>query len=1686
MQQHEMVQIGLFDYANEFLAETPAKPKRVIKERPLIDPALFYIGKSENMNIKDLSTLPEGGNVSKIKTNISAIKIAKKFQDENILSTEEKAQLIQYVGWGGVSQAFDPNHKQYSTELKEVLTDEEYRSARKSILNSHYTPTHVIKAMWKIATHMGFKQGSVAEFGAGTGHFLGMAPAMLQSKVDFTTVEIDKISSLILNALYPQAIHHNAPLEKIEFKNQFDLVIGNVPFGQEKIYDKKYPKFNLHNYFIARSIDALKEDGIAILLTSSSTMDSKSPEARKYFSERASFIGAIRLPNITFKANAGTEVVTDILVFHKNQNDCGQSIINIEEVETADNTGAAFINEYFAKLPQQMYGQLSNTGRMYGNTGSTTLVNKHEINLKCQLLSTPEAFPANIIKQHKPSPALSMFKEPEEEISAPANVKDYSIFLHEDSVYESFNGRGNLLRNQNGQQLSNNDIDKAKSFIVLKDYLNKLLSLQLDEYAGDNEVESTRRLFNQEHDLHVKKFGYINQKLVHKHLVDDPDYIKLAAAENVNEKIKTLSSGKKSLTKEYSKGDIFFQRTQFPWKEPILAKNIVEAGIISHAYRHEINLEYIKKMMNLNTPKEAKQYLLDSGEFFENPETKVIELKSQYLSGNVAKKLEAAEKFAVSNSEYKNNVSALIAIQPAPLQIEDIDFKLGSYWLPAETIKNWIFDKLKTKCEVEYHIGTDKWELSPDYHKRYQITDYKISSMDVFDIILLTLNLKDPIVRVKIIDRDGNEKYVIDQEETLAARQIQQEMVDSYKSFVLNDEESSQKIENNYNEFFNNHVDREYHLPVFDIYPNAAEYINGERFLFRNHQKKAVSRCIEGNSLLAHCVGSGKTAVMITAAMELKRLQLATKSLIVVQNATLEQFAAFAPKLYPNARILVAEKKDLVKAKRKRFLSKIGTCNWDIVIMAQSSFDMIKNDPEIEKKYFQEQIDELDEIMEELRNNGARYSLKDVVRSQKQLQGRLDKLSDKINEEDIVYFQELGIDALFVDEAHAYKKNFFVTKKERIKGLDTSASQKSFGLSVKIKTIREKTNGRNIYFATGTPVTNTLAELWNMVRYISPETLEDYHIETFDQFASTFTETETALEIDAAGRFKMVTRFSKYTNVAEMSKMFKTVADVVLSEDLKDVKRPPIKGGAAKNINISRSENISTYMEYLGKLYEWYENLDDKREYSHIPLIIYGQSRKATIDMRLIDSRFPDDPASKLNTCVNNLFDKYREYDFQKGAQVVFSDLYQNKVDNTVYFNAWGEIKRKLILKGIPVNEIAVISEFTTDKQRADLFRKVNSGEIRIVIGSTIRLGTGVNIQERLVVAHHIDAPFRPSDMEQRDGRIIRQGNIFEEVEIFRYGIEQTLDAGMYQILERKQKFINDAMKGRASRSVKELNDTAMDYATFSATISGNEKLKRKVVLETSVRQLKILEMQFYRSQRRNKYTQQQLENNIPLLKKDFKNAEKLIGQSKGFSEEDISISMKGIDYNSNNSEQMEALHEKILQDGIYVANAKSKRSYVPETVMLGEVATGGLKFNLSVECHFHGGESSLNFKLSDYNFSFLNITNEIKMSSSRYLVTIASRMIEKNKVELEKLKRIIISDELKLENIQKTLIHEFAHSEKLSKSQIELKEIIFELNAQNSSSNESITIGRPQLSEFFPEIFETQIINNNILVEAA
>ena len=890
----------------------------------------------------------------------------------------------------------------------------------------------------------------------------------------------------------------------------------------------------------------------------------------------------------------------------------------------------------------------------------------------------------------------------------------------------------------------------------------------------------------------------------------------------------------------------------------------------------------------------------------------------------------------------------------------------------------------------------------------------------------------------------------------------------------MDDRELALEVEQVYNECFNNYVLQQYDLPTFDVYPGASSVIDGKPFILREHQKRAVTRCIQENTLLAHAVGAGKTAVMITAAMELIRLKLATKTMIVVQNATLQQFAEFAPKLYPTANILVATKNDLVKEKRKRFLGRIATGKWDIVIIAQSSFNMIEDNPDLVRAKYQEELDEMERVQ------GARNVATQLNRRQKKaeeqrkrsLKKRLDRLEDRHASEDIVYFDQLGVDCIFVDEVHSYKRNFFVTKMTRVKGLDNAASQKAFSLTLKLNQIREKTGSRNIYTATGTPVTNQLPELFNMVRYVSPESLSAFHVDTFDRFASTFTQSETAMELHATGRLKMVSRFCKFTNIVELSKMFRSCADVILPEDLTGIPKPPIKGGHPEQISLPRTEQVSRFMDYLSDVYTWFEQLDNskKREFTHIPLLIYGLSRKATIDLRLIAADAKDDPGSKLNVCVNKILEKYREYDSIKAAQVVFSDLFQLKNGKTVCFDVFREIKRKLVAGGIPADEIAIINDYKTDKQRQEVFDMVNSGDVRVIMGSTQKLGTGVNMQERHAVEHDLDAPFRPADAEQRTGRLVRQGNILPEVEVIRYGMSETLDAGMYQILTRKQKFINDALKGKR-RNMDEINDTSIDFASFSAQISGNPKLIRKVEVETRLRELQSLEYQFRRSVRRDEDLKSELERAIPRMEKDIERMKELAAYP--FPTDFPQIEINGVPLEGTPEYRVKQLANHLTSKGIYQAIRQARMEREDAFIDLGYAKINGIEIELKAVCPFEiyrarEDQAVIRYRLAGESFC----NGKIRVGSD---VTTGSGLITSLKSVLDAKAKEAVgeAESLKLNRQRLKQLAEteskrvFKYADERIELQKELDKLLFELNELDLLHEDRRIEVMPRLSDY-------------------
>ena len=1384
-----------------------------------------------NHRIAPDDVLIPGGDVSKTKANIAAIKLLKELErDDRAATPEEKKILAQYVGWGGLPNVFKPGDR-FHQQISELLTPEELAAARASTINAHYTDRSVISSMWKLAERLGFHGGKVGEFGAGVGHFLGLIPDSLADQTKFRAVELDSVSGRILQKLYPAANVTVGGLEKTRIaNNSLDMVIGNFPFGQNGPYDSRYPRLSLHNYFFARAVDAVKPGGLIVAVTSNSTLDNAvSRKAREWMAERADLVGAIRLPDNAFLKNAGTQVVTDIVILRKKGNGdfAGESFRDTVSVPTGDNSGDIEINEYYARNPEMLLGTLSNTGSMY-RENMPTLTARTGQDTAAELEQAVARLPENI------AGAIESNLESEAVENAAEELREGEHFIRNNIVYVMQDGKP--VRKMNGDKMiSERDKGKIRSFINLTGAFNRTVQAMTED-RPDAEIRERQHELERAYDEHVRKYGHISNSRSNTILRQDPNYLRISGLE-----YRTTEVGENGVRNKvvYHKSDIFSKRTMFKAEEPQSAASASDAATVSLNYRGKIDLPFIAKLIGKDV-EQTKKELLSSERFYENPENGNVETAGRYLSGNVVEKLKVAEREAELNPDLRRNVTALEKVRPRRKNIDRIGFTLQSTWMPPEVIERWASAEFKIPVKIRYNKLADKWSVEAP--QRHSITAFQVGNADAIDILEGALNLSN----VTIYKKNAENKPVVDHDASVVARQYRAKLEELYHNFVMTTPEVAKLAEDAFHEKVNIFVPRHYDLPDLPHYPGAARIVNGKEFKLMDHQRKVVARGMEdGNALIAHCVGAGKTYAMITLAQELKRLKLAHKSLIVVQNATLQQFGESVMALYPNAKVLIADKRDLEGSKRKNFMSRVATGDWDIVVMAHSSFDMIPDKPELVRSRFREEIDALEEAIRET-GSGDKVTVKQLEQAKKRLEARMEKLNDR-RKDNVLYFDELGIDALFIDEAHEYKKNFFVTKMPNVKGLDKGSSEKAFSLSMKIEAVRQKTGGRNIFLATGTPVTNTLTELWTMVRYVSPQTLRDFNVESFDAFAALFTETVQAVEIDSAGRLRQVERFSKYNNIEELGKFFGAVADVVLPEQLKGVKRPPIKGGKPQNVVVPRSEMLGKLMNYLVDTYSWYEGLSgsEKRENSHIPLVIYTQAKKASIDLRLIDSSMPDDPHSKLNRAVKMVAEKYREYEAQKGAQVIFCDMYQSSDGK---FNVYQEIKKKLTALGIPEHEIAVITDYTTDRQRSELFDSVNAGDVRVVIGSTAKLGVGVNMQRRLACAHHLDAPIRPSDMEQRNGRIIRQGNEIPEPEIFNYAIDRTLDAAAYQTLARKDKFIKQAMTGAAETGVLTDEDAeSSDYATFAATISGNPKAIRKVELDAELRKLKSMQEQHHR-----------------------------------------------------------------------------------------------------------------------------------------------------------------------------------------------------------------------------------------------
>jgi N12 class adenine-specific DNA methylase len=1424
---------------------------------------------------KDVIAPP--GRVGKINANIKAIRLLKKLEKENRNpKPAEKKVLAQYVGWGAFSQEVFNNEfstvaetgqepynwrwdekarKKYKTwktkygkklhpALGGLLTKEEWESGRASTVNAHFTSKEVVSSMWRLAERLGFKGGTVLEPAAGVGNFFGLMPQDIAAKSALFGVEKDTISGGILKKLYPQAAVEVKPFEKSKsvLDNSIDLTITNVPFGRISITDKRHPDYDrwkIHNYFLARSLDATKPGGLVLAISSAWTMDAKSNgNVREYLANKADLIGAMRLPNTAFKGNAGTEVVTDVLVFRKkdrNLSGVGQDFRVVNYLETPkfkktdkdlkavlarietlrkarpkkngkvvsseafkaryaklkeqknalmkEYLASYSINEYFAKNPDMVLGKHSMTGTMYAAESYTV---KPSGVLTEQMAKAVESFPENIAGEG------SDISNMEKVELAGTDAKEGTITLRNGKIKLIENGRivAPYYVGTQGQKIAVKpaQMKRLKSYIELRDLTDEAITAMNDEATTDEQVADYQNRMNKAYDAYVKKFGTFNGTVGNSFINKlDNDFALVDALE--------IQTGEgKDVT--WSKAPIFTQRTVFPFIEPESAESVEDALNISIIYRGEVDITYLSELLGEPDTASIKKQIVDKGLGFINPDTGKVEQRDLYLSGQVKKKLIRAK---AQGKDFQANIDALEAIQPEDLDIEFISFHLGSTWVPPGAVKAFLKEVIEVDAEVEYveKAGTSRWHIgikSGERGIKNQKT-YSSRGKTAVDLIDNALNLKNPTIPA--YDEKGR-KSGTDKEASKEARMKLNEISDEFVAWAKSHKEWAEKVAAKYNEEKNGVVLRKHTTPNIDIYPNQAPVDpKGRPMRLTAEQKTAVSRAVQESVLLAYGVGTGKTRILITAAMEMKRIGTARKPVIVVHNSTVDQYRNVSKKLYPGKRFLIPDDKQRNAKQRKKLLTSIATGDWDTIILPQSFFDGIANDPARERAFVDEQIAQIEEaILEAQAEADNPWTVKDLENLKENRIQRLERLLDR-RQDEVLTFEQMGIDAILVDEVHAYKRSEFYTKLNQVKGIDNGSSQRSTSLILKSEFVRQKTGGKNIITATGTPISNTLAELWTMLRYVRPDLLEEYGVSQFDAFASTFGVIDEDTEQTASG-FKDVERFKKYTNGPELLSMFFSGADVKLTKDAK-LKLPKIRNGKPTVIVTEKSPDLTAYIKDIIDRWKAYENLTglEKRKNRHVPLVLYGLAKKASVDLRLVDPEYyQDDPNSKVNKCAKEAKRIYDEYDHIKGTQIIFADLINDKAENPK-FNYHEDIKAKLVKAGIPEKEIVIFSSGFPETKDATIKKKFKSGSYRVIIGTTDRLGIGVNIADLVVAGHDLTVPDRPMDIEQRHGRFVRQSNKNAEVEILQYATKDTLDAVMFQRLAIKQKGADQVLTGK-------------------------------------------------------------------------------------------------------------------------------------------------------------------------------------------------------------------------------------------------------------------------------------------------
>ena len=1386
-----------------------------------------------NFHITD-DNLGVGGPKQKFARNIEAIQTLRTLEQEHRGATAEEQQVLsQYVGWGGLADVFDPNKENWSaeyTQLKGLLTEEEYAAARASTLNAHYTSPVVIRAIYDAVEKMGFQSGNILEPSMGIGNFFGMLPSgMADSRL--YGVELDSITGRIAQKLYPQADITVAGFETTDRRDFYDLAVGNVPFGQYKVNDKAYNKlgFSIHNYFFAKTIDQIRPGGVIAFVTSRFTMDSKDSSARKYMAERADLLGAIRLPNNAFKANASTEVVSDILFLQKRDRpaDIEPAWVQLGQTEDSFN-----INQYFVDHPEMVLGNLELESTQYGH--DLTVAPIEDANLADQLTEAVQHIEGQYTAVEIAAPDVADAEVQRKTLPADPTVKNFSYTVVDGEIYY----RENSIMTQ--IELSDNAKGRVAGMVELRQIVNELIDQQLNDFP-DEDIKASQAKLNYAYDAFTAKYGLINDKKNARLFDDDSSYYLLCSLENLDEN-KNLKS----------KADMFTKRTIRPERVVTSVDTPSEALAVSIGEHGKVDLPYMAEL--LGTPGNYERITTElSGVIFKDPAADADDPEAgwqtadEYLSGNVRDKLRMAQLAAESRSEFKGNVDALTKAQPKDLEASEIDVRLGATWLAPSIVQQFMMETFQPPYRIRYNNAitvryspyTSEWRISnksaTGFGDIMATETYGTRRANAYKILEDTLNLRDSRV-YDTIEEDGKEKRVLNQNETTLAQQKQQAIKDAFAGWVWKDPQRRTLLVKRYNELFNSTRPREYdgsHIHFVGMNPE----IN-----LREHQRNAVAHVLYGyNTLLAHEVGAGKSFEMAASAMELKRLGLCQKSLFVVPNHLTEQWASEFLRLYPNAKLLVTSKKDFEPGNRKKFCARIATGDYDAVIIGHSQFEKIPLSAERQERLIQEQMDEIEEAIEEAKAQvGEHFTVKQLEKLRKSLKQKLEKLQGADRKDDVVTFEQLGVDRLFVDESQAFKNLYLYTKMRNVAGLSTSEAQKSSDMFGKCRYLDEITGGRGVIFATGTPLSNSMTEMYTLMRYLQYNTLQQKGMTHFDAWASTFGETTTAIELAPEGTgYRARTRFAKFFNLPELMAMFKEAADIKTSDQL----HLPVPDAKFETVVVKPSEIQQDMVQALS------ERAAEVHSGSVDPSVdnmlkITSDGRKIGLDQRLMNSALPDDPNSKLNACVNNVLRIWNDTKEQKLTQLIFCDMSTPKGDGS--FNVYDDIRSKLLNAGVPEQEIEFIHNADTENKKAELFSKVRSGQVRVLLGSTAKMGAGTNVQTLLVAVHHLDVGWRPSDMTQRNGRIIRQGNQNKQVYVYNYVTESTFDAYLYQTLENKQKFISQIMTSKSPmRSCDDIDEQALSYAEIKALCAGDPRIREKMDLDVQVAKLKVLRGDF-------------------------------------------------------------------------------------------------------------------------------------------------------------------------------------------------------------------------------------------------